>query len=241
MRNRRFGLVPFTLLVLLLSGLAQTPDSVPTRRLRIAVLDFDYSAVQANSTAIFGTKVDLGESISNLLAADLEKDGTYSVVERKDLDRVLTEQKFSGADRADVKAAAKIGQQLGVDAVLVCSLTQFGRENNYGAAAGAYGRQRRMGGYSGDRTAKAIVAMTARLVRSDSSEILAKVEGKGESKRESTSLVGGWRGSGDGTVDFASSDLQQTTIGEATKQAVDGLASAIIGASGNVGKKFQAP
>jgi hypothetical protein len=56
-------------------------------------------------------------------------------------------------------------------------------------------------------------------------------EGKGESKRASTSLLGGggnWGGFGGGHVDFGSSNFQNTILGEAVKGAVDTLSSEVI-------------
>jgi hypothetical protein len=59
-------------------------------------------------------------------------------------------------------------------------------------------------------------------------------EGKGESHRSSTSLLGGggnWHGFGAGGVDFGSSDFQNTIIGEAVKAATEQLSTEVI--SGN--------
>jgi hypothetical protein len=55
--------------------------------------------------------------------------------------------------------------------------------------------------------------------------------GKGESTRESTSLLGGgsnWHGFGGGNVDFGSSDFQSTIIGEAVNQAVVQMTSELV-------------
>jgi hypothetical protein len=55
--------------------------------------------------------------------------------------------------------------------------------------------------------------------------------GKGESSRESTSLLGGgsnWHGFGGGSADFGSSDFQQTIIGEAVNLAVKDLSAGLI-------------
>src|SRR5258707_15583345 len=53
-----------------------------------AIFDFDYATVQTSSAALFGTNVDVGKGISDLLVTDLVKDGTYSVIERKALDKI---------------------------------------------------------------------------------------------------------------------------------------------------------
>jgi curli biogenesis system outer membrane secretion channel CsgG len=224
-------------MVLALSSpsVAQAPVPAPARKVRIAILDFDYATVQTNSAAIFGTNVDVGKGICDLLVTDLVKDGTYSLIERKALDKILAEQNFSNSERADPNSAAKIGRLLGVDAIVVGSITQFGNDNKQqgaGAMGGAMGRFG-MGGF-GHKSSKAVVGLTARLVSVDTGEILAVAEGKGESKREGLMLGGGggsWRGFGAGGVNFGSSDFQQTIIGEAVKQATDGLAVDLEGSA----------
>ncbi len=195
-------------------------------------MDFDYATVHSGVAALFGQDVDVGKGISDLLVTYLVKDGSYSVIERKALDKIMAEQNFSNSDRANPTSAAKIGKLLGVDAIVVGSITQFGNETkntNLGGAGGGligYG----LGGF-GHKKSKAIVALTARIVDIDTGEILAVAEGKGESQRESTSLLGGggsWHGFGGGNADFGSSDFQQTIIGEAVKAAVEQTSTQVI-------------
>src|SRR5215831_1345526 len=99
------------------------------RKKRVAIFDFDYATVQSASAAAFGTNVDVGKGISDLLVRHLVQDGTYSVIERKAMDKILAEQNFSNSDRADANSAAKIGRLLGVDAIIIGSITQFGRDD----------------------------------------------------------------------------------------------------------------
>lgn len=208
---------------------AQSPQG---RRKRIAIFDFDYATVKTNSDALFGTSVDVGKGISDLLVKDLVTDGTYSVIERKQLDKILAEQNFSNSDRANPASAAKLGKLLGVDAIIVGSITEFGNETknrNIGGGGGGFGGFG-IGGI-GHKESKANVVLDARIVDIDTAEILGVAEGKGESKRSSNSLLGGggnWHGWGGGAVDFGSSDFQQTIIGEATKAAVDQMTSGLI-------------
>jgi curli biogenesis system outer membrane secretion channel CsgG len=211
---------------------AQTAAPATGRKKRVAVFDFDYATVHSSVAALFGQDVDVGKGISDLLVTDLVKDGSYSVIERKALDKILKEQNFSNSDRADPNSAAKIGKLLGVDAIIVGSITQFGNETkntNIGGGGGGFGGFG-LGGV-GHKKSKAIVAVTARLVDIDTAEILGVAEGKGESARESTSLLGGggnWHGFGGGAADFGSSDFQSTIIGEAVKAAVDSMSQEVI-------------
>jgi curli biogenesis system outer membrane secretion channel CsgG len=213
-------------------------QGAPPRRPRIAVLDFDYGTVQSYSSAMFGSNVDVGKGIADLLVTDLVKDGTFSIIERKALDKIMTEQNFSNSNRADPTSAAKLGKLLGVDAILIGSITEFGNETKKTGLGGAGGNWGGFGlGGLSHSNSKANVGIDARLVNVDTGEILAVAEGKGQSSRSSTSMTGGggnWHGFGAGNADFGSSDFQNTIIGEATKTAVDALVKDLVSDSGKV-------
>ncbi len=208
---------------------ATTPQG---RKKRIAVFDFDYATVQTASSAAFGTNVDVGKGITDLLVKYLVQDGTYSVIERQALDKILAEQNFSNSDRANPTSAAKLGKLLGVDAIIVGAVTQFGNDTkntNVGGGGGGFGGFG-IGGFSHKNT-KAIVNIDARIVDIDTAEILGVAEGHGESSRSSTGLLGGgghWGGWGGGNVDFGNSDFQQTILGEAVKKAVEQMSTGLV-------------
>ena len=229
MNSRKF----FTVLVALAAfavGIVERQASgqnAPQHKPRVAILDFDYGTVQSTSAAMFGSDIDVGKGISNLLVTDLVRSGSYSVIERAALDKVLAEQNFSNSNRADPTTAARIGKILGVDYIIVGSITQFGNETNKQNVGGSGGSFHGFGiGGIGHSNSKANVVIDARVINIDTAEILAVAEGKGESSRSGLSLLGGggnWNGFGSGNVDFGASNFQNTIIGEATKKAVDQL------------------
>ena len=208
-------------------------------RHRVAVLDFNYATVMTNSQAVFGTNVDIGKGISDMLVDRLVNDGTYRVIERNAIDKILNEQNFSNSDRADPSTAAKIGHVLGVDAVIVGDITQFGRDDqnkNVGGALGKWGSGYGLGGV-GHHSAKAVVQITARLIDTNTGEVLGSATGEGTSKRSGTSLLGGGAGSGGwggGEGGMTSSNFGATIIGEATNAAVTQLAQALVADSGKL-------
>jgi curli biogenesis system outer membrane secretion channel CsgG len=220
------------------SAKAQSAPAAQGRKKRVAIFDFDYATVQSSTTAMFGTNVDVGKGISDLLVKYLVQDGSYSVIERKAMDKILAEQNFSNSDRANPASAAKLGKLLGVDAIIVGSITQFGNDTkntNIGGGGGNWGGFG-VGGI-GRKKSKAIVAVDARIVDIDTAEILGVASGKGESERDSTSLLGGggnWHGWGNGNVDFGSSDFQQTILGEAVNKAVKELSGEVIADNGKL-------
>ena len=195
---------------------------------RVAVMNFDYATVSSSVQAIFGTNADIGKGIADLLVTDLVNDGSFQVIERKMLDKIIAEQNLSNSDRADANSAAKIGRILGVDAIIVGSITQFGRDDRT-TKVGGIGRS--IGGFGvgniGLKNAKAVVGISARMVSTDTAEILAVANGLGESKRTGTSLAGagGQGGSaGGGGLDMSSSNFANSILGEATKQATTAVA-----------------
>ena len=198
---------------------------------RVAILNFDYATVQGSVAAIFGTNQDIGKGIADLLVDRFVNDGVYSVIERKAIDQIMKEQNFSNSDRADANTAAKLGRILGVDAIVIGSITQFGRDDRStniggggigGRLAGRYG----LGGV-GHKESKAVVAITTRMINVETAEILASATGQGSSQRSGTSLLGGGGSvfnAGGGGIDMRSSNFGATIIGEAVNQAVTDVA-----------------
>lgn len=228
---RRWMLI-VALFALFLGPVAALHAQAPTTKHRIAVLDFNYATVMTTSQAVFGTNVDIGKGISDMLIDRLVNDGTYRVIERNEINKILNEQNFSNSNRVDPSTAAKIGHILGVDAVIVGDITQFGRDDqsrNLGAMAGKWGSGFGLGGV-GTHKAKAQVAITARLIDTNTGEILASATGQGTSQRSGTNLLGGGAGTGGfgaGEAGMNSTNFAQTIIGEATTAAVDQLAKQI--------------
>jgi curli biogenesis system outer membrane secretion channel CsgG len=212
-------------LCLLLILFTAASSAVAQDRKLVAVLDFDYGTVRSAVQAYFGTDQDVGKGISLLLEQKLVNDGKYRVIDRNTLDKILKEQNFSNSDRADPSSAAKIGRVLGVSALIVGSITQFGRDDKHlGVGGGGYGLGRFGIGKVGKNDSKAVVAVTAKLVDVNTAEILAVVTGTGESKRGGFAVGGGgggWSGGGGGAVDMGSSNFANTILGEAVNAAVE--------------------
>jgi curli biogenesis system outer membrane secretion channel CsgG len=212
------------------SASAATPAAMPQPqgpKRRVAVMSFDYGTVMSSVQAVFGTNQDVGRGISDLLVMKLVNDGKYSVIERAALEKVLGEQNFSNSNRADSSTAAKIGKVLGVDMIIIGSITQFGRDDKKTTAGGGGFGLGKIGlGGVQSRNSKAVVAVTARMIDTSTAEILAVAEGNGESSRGGTTLVGAGAGSGGGgggAFDMSSSNFGATILGEAVHKAVDSL------------------
>jgi curli biogenesis system outer membrane secretion channel CsgG len=215
---------------------ASAADTTDTpEKVRIAIMPFDYGAVVSQVGS-----VDVGKGVSSLMITRLVKDSKYTIMEREALNNVLQEQDLSNSNRANPATAVKIGKMLGVDAIVVGTITQFGFESknmNVGAgAATGLGYVPYFGGWAGGfgagslgvHKSKVKVAIDARVVDTSTGEILAAFSGEGESKRGGMSLWGsggGGGGAGGGGFDFGSSNFASSIAGEATVIAVDSLTS----------------
>jgi curli biogenesis system outer membrane secretion channel CsgG len=226
------------LTVLALASIALVSTAAAQKK-RVAIMNFDYATVRSSVQAIFNTDEDIGKGIADLLVDKLVSSGQYSVIERKALDKIIAEQDFSNSDRADSNSAAKIGRILGVDAIIVGSITQFGRDDkSTGVAGGAVDRIGGRFGLGGVKrsNSKAVVAVTARMVDTNTAEILASATGRGESARSGTALLGAGGGSvmAGGGMDMRSSNFANTILGEAVSGAVTQLGSQLDQSAGKL-------
>lgn len=200
-------------------------------RSRVAVLDFEFASIQRWWEGDW----DIGGGIADMIVEELVKDGTYSVIERTRLDAILAEQDFSNSDRADPLSAAAIGRILGVDAIVIGSVTQFGMERE-GRSVGGLGRLTRgLVNRVGQQRGKAAVQLTARMVNTDTAEILVSGEGEGTSDRSGLLLAaGGGTPLGWASLSMTSSDYRETILGEATEAAVGDLSGQLVRSSNRI-------
>jgi len=192
---------------------------------RVAVLSFDDAAVEASAAAALGTSQDVGAGLADVLVKELLESGTYSIIERRAIDEVLKEQNFANSSRADPKTAAAIGRLLGVQAIIIGSVTQFGLEESAVAVgSGGLGRITRGVIGAGKRVnTKATVGMTARMVDTTTGEILTAASGSGESSKASVAASGYTTGA----LDMNSSSFQDTMLGEAVNRAAQLVAASL--------------
>ena len=166
-----------------ITGWAQAPQN----NRRVAVFDFDNAAVQGgvSSPYLEANAPDLGKSISGLLIGKLVRNGNVTVIERNAIDKVLAEQNLTNSDRADPVTAAKLGRVLGVDAIILGTITHY----DYDEKLKGYVRQ---GGTRGRSSLppkakydiRANVAINTRLVSPETAEVLAVSTGAGETSRK---------------------------------------------------------
>ncbi len=224
------NLVTTLITLILLTGMAVAAQA--QQKKRIAILDFDYATVQSDISAIFGTRMDVGKGVADLLVTKLVQGAQYSIIERKQLDKIIAEQNLGASGRLDEATAARIGKILGVDALVMGSIHTFGRDDKSKGTGGGVNVPVPMFGRVkvGQQKAKAIVGINFRMVNTDTAEIFLAGDARGESKREGANIQasGGIKGVyTDGGTGMESSNFADTIIGEAVYDCVNKLAAQI--------------
>ena len=148
-----------------------------TAKKRLVVMDFDYGTTNRYYSSFRG--VGAAKGISELLIIELVNNGTYTVVDRSKLEQVLKQQNRSGT--IDAGTAAEIGKQLGVDAVLIGTITKFNIEKQSGG--GSF-----MGIGGGSQKTKATVQIDVRLIGTASGDILATAKAVGEADQSDSNI-----------------------------------------------------
>jgi curli biogenesis system outer membrane secretion channel CsgG len=166
------------------SGWGQSPKK------RVAVFDFDNAAVQGGMKLPFVemSTPNLGKAAADLLITKLVQDGNVSVIERNAIDKLLAEQNLTNSDRTDPVTAAKLGKVLGVDAIILGTITHYDYADKTTGGGGA-----RFGGFGGSsmktkHDIDAKVQISTRLVSPDTAEVLAVSQGAGEVKRKGVKI-----------------------------------------------------
>jgi Uncharacterized protein involved in formation of curli polymers len=182
-------LTSISLAALMLAGLCVSAIATPattqppifqaqaTAKKRLVVMDFDYGTTNSYYSSYRG--VGAAKGISELLINELVNNGTYTVVDRSKLEQVLKQQNRSGS--MDIGTATEIGKQLGVDAVLIGTITKFNVDKQSGG--GSF-----MGIGGGSNKTKAIVQIDLRLIGTASGDILATAKAVGEANQSDSNI-----------------------------------------------------
>jgi curli biogenesis system outer membrane secretion channel CsgG len=182
---------------------------------RIAVMNFEN-----NSTWTWWGD-NLGKAAADELVTNLVNGGTFTVIERAQLESVLAEQRLGGSGAVSAATAAKVGKVLGVQFILTGSITQFSIETTRAGFRG-------IGGSYSNAESK----LDVRLISTETAEILAAMEGQGNKR-----MGGGFfRGAG------AERTFDQGAASEALRPAVEQVVQKIQAQAGKLaGAMPQAP
>lgn len=190
-----------------------------TEKVRVAVLDFDFSSV--SSPVLLSIFPAGSRGVSEILVNRLVKSGNFTVVERSQIEAILKEQDFGDSGRVDASTAAQIGRILGVEAVIIGSVTQFDIQQKR-SGGGFFG----FGAASSNTTA--YVKLNIRVVNTNTAEILFVAEGNGTDNQSDTEVRVFGVGGGSATSN------EGKLLTQATEKAIDQVISDLNTKSANL-------
>jgi curli biogenesis system outer membrane secretion channel CsgG len=200
-----------TLIIILISTILAFPVFGATTPYKIAVLPFDDGSIKDRW---WGGNWDVGKGISDELVTELLKTNKFRLIEREQIDKVLSEQNFGASGRVDTSSAARIGKVLGVQYLVMGRVTEFSFKST---EIGGLSLKKGIG--LGLKNTKANVAIDARLVDTGSAEIISSVTGKGNKSTANVKVAYQWD-----AIALGSDEFRQTDLGIATREAVVSVA-----------------
>jgi curli biogenesis system outer membrane secretion channel CsgG len=201
----------FLSVVILIACVALGADAQLKKRIAVARFEDKSGAGYAN----------IGKGVADMLVTALVKSGKFSVIERQELEKVFAEQRLGNSGAVTPETAAKVGRVLGVELLVIGSITEFGISDR--AIAGG---MKLFGAGLGTKSARAVVDL--RLVNSSTGEIIVAETEEGT---ESTLSVGGHY------KDINFSDVSKwndTDIGKACREAINKCVELITDNMGKV-------
>lgn len=169
-------------------------------KLNIAVLELK------NRSEYSGTEV--GRGISQMLVTALSNTGRFRLVERNTevLSKILEEQGLALSGVINQNSIIQVGKLLNAQALVIGEITEFGI--------------RKYGGYiafSGSKKIITRVAIDARMVNTQTGEIMVSSTGIGVTSTKTSGIAL--------TIEFGTEGFDQTTIGISTRKAVNQIAT----------------
>ena len=152
-----------------LLGTAATAQEKP----RVAVFSLEFATVKSAADAVFGASVDIGKGAAELIVDALVRSGHVDVYEREQFEKIIAEQDVTNTSRFDAATAAKISPNVGVQAVLIGSITKFAQEER---------------GMLGVNRTETMIDLIGRVVDTSTGKILYTVKGTAEDRRNVLSI-----------------------------------------------------
>jgi curli biogenesis system outer membrane secretion channel CsgG len=170
----------------LLVGAVVAAHAAAASKPRVAVLEFKNKA--DNQWWYHGG----AEAAQDVFVTELVKSGRFRVIEREQLAALMQEKNLSLSGDVDPKTAIRAGKLLGVDYLLTGAVTEYGSTDTSVDTPGGVARGHWVPGVSVGKKSF-VAAMNARLIDTETGEILWADEGRGEESNARVH-VGGFGG-----------------------------------------------
>ena len=175
-----------------------------TRKPRIAVMTFEDKTDRSFRWGGRSGKTS-GEGLADMLTTELFNSGNYSVIEREQLNILMSEHALSESGLVSPESIIEVGNLIGVDIMVFGSITEFG-----------YSEKKTGIGRAGITKSTATIAADVRLVDTTTGEIMAA---EGVRKQESARGVSGISIGGNDIN--TQSKFDDTLVGKAARKTID--------------------
>jgi curli biogenesis system outer membrane secretion channel CsgG len=223
---RELGII-VTVTALILTGGLAAPAAAKSKgpKLRVAVVEFrdEFSGVGTTAAGTANAWQDAINNFSNMvnrshpgagvktvgagatkmLETSLAKSGQFDVYTRAELNKVLAEQSLGQTGAVTAQSAAKAGQLIGVNAIVVGAVTEFGEK---------------VGGVNvfflaGGKQSTARVVIDVQVIDATTGQIVKALSAEGEEGNVGVSIF----------VASAGTSLDDTKVGKAMRKAISKL------------------
>ncbi len=225
-------------LVFVLSVITPSPVPAATKgpKYRLAVVEFrdEFSGVRAGASGYGNAWVDainhftnmvnrsnpgvgaktVGAGASKMLETALAKSGMFDVYTRAEMDKVLKEQALGQSGMMTQQSAAKAGQLIGVNVIVVGAVTEFGEK-----AGGV-----NVFFLAGGQKTTARVVIDVQLIDTTTGKIVKALSAEGEEANVGVSLF----------VASGGTSLDETKIGKAMRKAINKLVEEVSAEVANI-------
>lgn len=141
-------------------GLILFADGLAAEKPRLGVLRF------TNNTHASWWYATSGEELQDMLIAELASTKAFSVLERKELDAVISEQKLGASGLVNKKTATKIGNLTGAKYLVAATVSSFEEETSGDSGGVSF-----MGVSVGGEKGKAYIAVDLKVIAVETGEI----------------------------------------------------------------------
>jgi curli biogenesis system outer membrane secretion channel CsgG len=149
----------------------------------------------------------IGRGVSNMLITALVNTGRFTVVERNEaaLKKIFEEQKLGVTGAVTPQTAARVGKMLGARLAVIGEVSEFGIRKTSAFV-----------GVGGTKTITTRVVVDARMVDTETAETVSAASGIGTAGTSTSGVAL--------TFEFGTAGFDETTIGMATRKAVNRVA-----------------
>ena len=175
---------------------------------RMAVMRF------TNNTAAYWWKSGVGAELSDMLTNELASSKKFSMIERKEIDKVISEVNFNQSGYVDQKTKVKMQKIKGAKYLVMATVTGFEEDTDNKGGGLSF-----MGITVGGKSAKASLSVDLKVVDTETSEVIDTRTIECSSENTSRMLSGNFMGIG-----FGGDKAQKTPVTKAIRGAVVNIA-----------------